>query len=264
MELNDLGLLDDSDIDLVEAGIVLARIDRPGADGGPLRRMVSGWATALQRDVAPVSGSGRARRLSGLIAGDAGLSGATNDYDDPLNADLIAIAERGRGLPVALSILYVALARRVGWRADALSLPGHVVVEVRGGVDTALIDPFDHGSGIGRDRLNEIARAAGGDPLPRDYDRMTNRQMLVRLLANQATRARSGGDTRRALILHERMTTIAPRFSGLWWERARLEQLLGRNSDARGSLTAMLETTHDKQQVRRIGTALAALARSES
>ena len=264
MELDALGLLDDADIDLVEAGITLARTDRLGVDPGPLRRMVTAWATTIHRDVAPISGSGRARRLTALIAGGAGLSGATSDYDNPLNADLIAVADRGRGLPVALSILYVALARRVGWRADALGLPGHVVVEVRGGVDTALIDPFDHGSAIGRERLNEIARAAGGDPVPQRYEPMSNRQLLVRLLANQATRARSGGDTPRALVLHERMTTIAPRFSGLWWERARLEQLLGRNAAARGSLTAMLETTHDPAQVRRIGSALAALARSDS
>ena len=264
MELNELGLLDDGDIDLVEAGIALARADRPEADPARLRRLVSGWAIALQRDTPPVSGSGRARRLSGLIAAEAGLTGATDDYDNPLNADLIAIVDRGRGLPVALSILYVALARRVGWRADALNLPGHVIVEVRGGVDSALIDPFDHGIGITRERALEIARHGSSEPLPARFDAMSNRQLLVRLITNQASRARSGGDTKRAVKLYERMTTIAPRLSSLWWERARLEQLLGHNKAARGSLTAMLETTHDTGMARRIQAALAALARSDS
>ena len=264
MELNELGLLDDGDIDLVEAGIALARADRPEADPARLRRLVSGWAISLQRDTPPVSGSGRARRLSGLIASEAGLTGATEDYDNALNADLIAIIERGRGLPVALSILYVALARRVGWRADALNLPGHVIVEVRGGVDTALIDPFDHGMGITRERAMEIARHGGGEPVPGRFDPMTNRQLLIRLITNQASRARSSGDTKRALRLYERMTMIAPRLSSLWWERARLEQLVGANKAARASLTAMLETTHDTGMGRRIQAALAALARSDS
>jgi regulator of sirC expression with transglutaminase-like and TPR domain len=264
MELNELGLLDDGDIDLVEAGIAIARADRPAADPARLRRLVSGWAISLQRDSAPVSGSGRARRLSGMIASEAGLTGATEDYDNPLNCDLIAIADRGRGLPVALSILYVALARRVGWRADALNLPGHVIVEVKGGVDTALLDPFDHGIGISRDRAVEIARHGGGEPVPKRFEAMTNRQLLVRLITNQASRARSSGDTKRALKLYERMTMIAPRLSSLWWERARLEQLLGHNMAARGSLTAMLETTHDAVMARRIQAALAALARSDS
>jgi hypothetical protein len=57
---------------------------------------------------------------------------------------------------------------------------------------------------------------------------------------------------------------IAPRLTSLWWERARLEQLLGNNMAARGSLTAMLETTHDTAMARRIQAALAALARSDS
>ncbi|MFZ4688173.1 MAG: tetratricopeptide repeat protein [Polymorphobacter sp.] len=264
MELNDLGLLDDGDIDLIEAGIAIARADRPDADPARLRRLVSGWAIALQRDTAPVSGSGRARRLTGLIAGETGLTGATEDYDNPLNADLIAIIDRGRGLPVALSILYVALAQRVGWRADALNLPGHVIVEVKGGVDAALVDPFDHGSGITRERAMEIARHGGGDSFNGRFEPMSNRQLLIRLITNQASRARSGGDSKRALKLYERMTLIAPRLTSLWWERARLEQLLGHNMAARGSLTAMLETTHDAALTKRIQAALAALARSES
>jgi regulator of sirC expression with transglutaminase-like and TPR domain len=165
---------------------------------------------------------------------------------------------------VALSILYVALARRVGWRAHALNLPGHVIVEIKGGIDSALIDPFDHGMGISHDRALEIARHGGGDSVPTRFEPMTNRQLLIRLITNQASRARSAGDTVRALKLYERMTTIAPRLSSLWWERARLEQLLGHNNAARASLTAMLETTHDTTISRRIQIALAALARSES
>ncbi len=263
MELNAIGLLDDGDIDLVEAGIALALADRPQADPGRLRRLVTGWAVALQRDPAPVSGSGRARRLQALIAGEAGLTGAAEDYDNPLNADLLAVVERQRGLPVALSLLYVALARRVGWKADALNLPGHVIVEVRGGVDSALVDPFDHGSGITRERARDIARSAGGEA-DQAFEPMSNRQLLVRLITNQASRARASGDLKRALALYERLTAVAPRLSGLWWERARLEQLQGLNSAARASLTAMLETTHDKALTRRIKAALAALARSDS
>ncbi len=264
MELAEIGLLDDGDIDLVEAGIALALADRPAADAGRLRRLVSGWAIALQRDTPPVSGNGRARRLSALIAGEAGLTGATDDYDNALNADLVAVAERGRGLPVALSILYVALARRVGWRADALNLPGHVIVEVKGSVDAALVDPFDHGIGITRERAIEIARHGGGEPGQQRFEPMSNRQLLVRLMTNQASRARSAGETARALKLYERMTMVAPQLSSLWWERARLEQLLGLNNAARASLTAMLETTHDTGTARRIQAALAALARSDS
>ena len=264
MELATIGLLDDGDIDLIEAGIALSLADRPHGDATRLRRMMQNWAITLQRDTAPASGQARALRLAGLIAGEGGLTGDTADYDNPLNADLVAVASRGCGLPIALSILYVALARRVGWRAEALSLPGHVLVEVHGGGTPALIDPFDHGISVTLARATDIARQGGGIPIGGRFPLLDNRQMLVRLISNQASRARLSGDLTRALTLYERLTIIAPRISALWWERSRLEQRVGRMAAARASLTAMLETTHDPALGQRIRTTLAALARSDN
>ncbi|OSZ72727.1 hypothetical protein CAP39_05325 [Sphingomonas sp. IBVSS1] len=264
MELATIGLMDDADIDLIEAGIALSLADRPRADAPRLRRLVQGWAITLQRDLAPATGQGRALRLAGLIAGEAGLSGDTQDYENPLNADLVAVAERGRGLPISLSILYVALCRRVGWRAEALALPGHVLVAVHGGGSAALIDPFDHGATVSAARAADIARSGGSSDIAGRFPPMSNRQMLVRLISNQASRARLSGQVLRALTLYERMTMIAPRLSALWWERAQLEQRIGRMAAARASLTAMLETTHDPAMIQRIRAMLAALARSDS
>ena len=263
MELATIGLMDDDDIDLIDAGIALSLADRPHADASRLRRLMSGWAISLQRDAGTATAQARALRLAGLIAGEAGFTGNTHDYENPLNADLVAVADRGTGLPISLSILYVALARRVGWRAEALALPGHVLVEVHGGSTTALIDPFDHGATIAPARAGEIARAAGG-PVAGRFAAMSNRQMLVRLVSNQASRARLADQVLRALTLHERMTMIAPRFTALWWERAGLEQRIGRMAAARASLAAMLETTHDPALIHRIQTTLAALARSDN
>jgi regulator of sirC expression with transglutaminase-like and TPR domain len=264
MLLATIGLMDDDDIDLVEAGIALSLADNPRADADRLRRLVTGWAVRLQREAAPALAKARALHLASLISGESGLTGDTRDYDNPLNADLVAVAARGLGLPISLSILYVALARRVGWRADALALPGHVLVAVHGGGESALIDPFDHGISVTPARAADIAAQAGGTPPAGGFPAMSNRQMLVRMVSNQASRARLNGDTNRALTLYERLTSIAPDQAGLWWERARLEQRMGRVPAARASLTAMLETTHEPLAVDRIRTMLATLARSDN
>jgi regulator of sirC expression with transglutaminase-like and TPR domain len=269
MLLATIGLMDDDDIDLVEAGIALSLADnakssQTGADADRLRRLVTGWAVRLQREQAPATATARALALASLIAGEAGLTGDTRSYDDPRNADLVAVATRGVGLPITLSILYVALARRIGWRADALALPGHVLVAVHGGGESALVDPFDHGISVTPARAAAIAAQAGGSPPAGGFPAMSNRQMLVRMVSNQASRARLNGDVTRALTLYERLTAIAPDQSGLWWERARLEQRIGRNAAARASLTAMLETTHDARAVDRIRSTLATLAGSDN
>lgn len=90
---------------------------------------------------------------------------------------------------------------------------------------------------------------------------MSNRGVLVRLLTNQASRAEAAGDTARALTLYERMSTVAPEYTHLWWERARLQLIEGDVPGARASLSAMLETTRDPALRDHVSAALDALAR---
>lgn len=257
-----LGCLDDADIRLDLAALELAAADRSRADlAGPLA-MLDGMAARL-----PAATGGSAARgaaLAALIAGREGFTGDSDDYDAPRNADFLAVLERRRGLPIALSILYVALARRVGWRAQVLGLPGHVLVEIGCEAGTALVDPFREGAPVDEAGLaGMLAVAVGRGQAPRADHAvlLDNRETLVRLVMNQAGRARQAGDTPRALTLYRRLTLVAPAMPSLWWERARLEQLSGDKEAARRSLAAMRETTHDPALEERIRVAFEALAR---
>ena len=48
-----------------------------------------------------------------------------DDYSNPKNADIIQVVDRRRGLPVALGIIYLHLAREMEWDAYGLNFPGH-------------------------------------------------------------------------------------------------------------------------------------------
>ena len=265
-DLARLGLIDDAAIDLADAALLLAAADHPGAELDTARARLTGLVLRLQREAAGVEAvAARARMLRDLIAHTLEMTGDTADYDNPHNADFLALLDRKVGLPVTLSILYVALARRVGWAADPLGLPGHVLVRVGAEPVTVLIDAFDGGRLLGPAGLTAVLDRALGGTGAVEADHLvplSNRATLVRLVSNQATRARRAGDVARALRLHERMTLIAPGFTGLWWERARLEQLAGDVGAARASLGAMLETTRDAAVRHRIRAALTALART--
>ncbi len=265
-DLARIGLVDDVAIDLADAALLLAAADHPDAALDTARARLTGLVLRLQREAAGVDTvAARARTLRDLIAHTLEISGDTSDYDNPKNADFLCLLDRKLGLPVTLSILYVALARRIGWAADPLGLPGHVLVCVGAEPVTQLIDAYDGGRLIGSAGLSTVLdRVLGGNGgIEADHlVPLSNRATLVRLVSNQATRARRSGDVARALTLHERMTLIAPGFTGLWWERARLEQLAGDVSGARASLGAMLETTRDAGIRQRIRAALTALART--
>jgi regulator of sirC expression with transglutaminase-like and TPR domain len=258
-----LGLLDDEDIELDTAALALARLDHPGVDLAPYESILDAMVTRLAAIGGAAAEAGtRAALLAQVLAGEHGFAGDRESYDDPANADLIRVIERRRGLPVALSILYVATARHVGWSAEALDVPGHVLVLIVDDEAPVIVDPFRGGATVDAQQLARLVAVGAGEgqPVPREVAAMPNRAILSRLLRNQATRAETAGDRRRALSLYTRMTIFAPDQGHGWWERARLELADGDIPAARASLSAMLETTRDPTVRARVTQTLTALA----
>lgn len=260
-----IGLADDADIVIDDAALVLAAADRPSVDLSKPRLWLASLAARLAVMAGPGAGtSERTQALVRLLFEEEGFTGDTDHYDAPENADFLSLLKRRRGLPVTLSILYASLARRVGWPAAPIGLPGHVILRLGGEVDPMLVDPFSGGRTLGAAGVEMlVARALGRNsrPAPQHLRPMGNREVLVRLLSNQAIRARKGGQLERALVLSRRLTLIAPASADLWWERARLEQLAGDKASARASLSAMRETTRDPSLIARIRAAEESLAR---
>lgn len=263
-DISRFGLLDDEDIALDVAALEIAALDHPGV-------ALEGYADVLNalterlvvRGEGAVSAGEQAQALADVVAGAFGFTGDRQTYDDAANADLVRVIERRRGLPVALAIIHVAAARRVGWRAEALNTPGHVLVRIAAPAESVITDPFGGGAIVGAGDLAALlSRMAGRAvvPVAADLTAMTNRQVLVRLLANQATRAEAAGDGARALTLYRRMTLIAPGEPVAWWQRARLEGASGASASAKASLTALLEVTRDPGVRARALAALDAMA----
>lgn len=258
-----LGLQDDENIILDVAALQLAALDHPGIDLGDQTAILQQLADRLQeRGRGASTPMEQADALSEVLSGEFGFHGDRSTYDDPANADLIQVLDRRRGLPVSLSILYVSAARRLGWRADALNTPGHVLVRIGSEAEAILIDPFAGGSLVDASQLAGLLAYAlnEGSALSSEHVApMSNRSVLVRMLMNQASRAEAAGDTKRALTLYERMTIVAPSSGQSWWERARLELVVGKVGEARASLSAMLEMTRDPEIRTRVTAALDAL-----
>jgi hypothetical protein len=85
---------------------------------------------------------------SELLGGRHGLTGDREDYDHPDNSMLDLVLERRRGLPIALSVVYVAAARRAGIPLAGVGLPGHFVVAHFGASPPLVLDPFGGGTRV--------------------------------------------------------------------------------------------------------------------
>ena len=114
-ELRAIGERGDGPHDIARAALLLASLDHIGTDLSPYEAHLNELSEAAQRQGLVLNNpENGARSLASLMAGQFGYDGDRLTYDDPRNADLIAVIERRRGMPVALGILYIHAARAAG------------------------------------------------------------------------------------------------------------------------------------------------------
>ena len=123
----------------------------------------------------------QADELRRVLGERHGFVGNSEDYDNPDNSMLDLVLERRRGLPILLSIVYVAVARRAGVPLAGFGLPGHYVVGHVGSDPPLLLDPFGGGGLISVDAPEEAVRPWGAHE--------TALRMLNNLVASYSARA---------------------------------------------------------------------------
>src|SRR3954452_22437815 len=124
------------------------------------------WLDALGAEVAAEVWDGadpatEARACAEVLGVRRGFAGDAEHYDDPANSMLGLVLERRRGLPIALSVVYVEVARRAGVALAGVGLPGHYVVGHFGASPPLLLDPFAGGAPVGGDPPSEQVRRWG-------------------------------------------------------------------------------------------------------
>jgi len=232
--LSDLCAGDGRRIDLLEAALAMSALQRGGPVSlTPLRQHVASMATDLadlvrRRGAAP-------ERLADVIARAYAYRGDSETYDDLQNADLARVIERRKGLPVALSILYLHVARAQGWDAEGLAFPGHFLIRVA--IDDArhVVDPFHDGMVRDAAQLRELVRRVLGDDAelqPGHFDAVSDRDVLLRLENNVRLRLARREDWAGAACSLDRMLAIAPDRPELLFEAGQINARLDKRRAA--------------------------------
>jgi regulator of sirC expression with transglutaminase-like and TPR domain len=219
--LQETSLKDDAQIDVAKAALAIAAKDRPGISIGRYLHHLQSLGDDLKKahDEALAAGhpDDAATRLGCLryvFYVQNTYNGDRETYDDLQNADLTLVIDRRKGLPVALSILCVSMARANGWMCEAIDFPGHVFCRIECAGQRLLFDPFDSCRVLEASDLRALLKktAGVGAELSADFLKpMTNRAMLIRLQNNIKYRQIAGEDYAGALKTVETMRLIDPK-----------------------------------------------------
>ncbi len=225
--LSAIGAGADVDIDLAEAALLLASFDRPEVLLDDYRRrladIVQDLAGECDRAGAAESQTlaGRAAIVATVIAERHEFTGDRETYDDMANANLISVLDRRRGLPVALSIVYIHAARALGWFMEGLNFPGRFLVRLGAPDGRAVLDPFDGGrlrDAVALRELLKLGAGASAELAPEHFTAAGNRDILLRLQNNIKVRMLQADRVEGAVGVLERMLLIAPKEPLLWLE----------------------------------------------
>ena len=149
---------DETIVAVEEAALLIAAHLRPGLDVDDQLARIDDIASGCDAGLDSILGH---------LFDDLGFTGNAGHYYDPANSCLDHVMDSGTGIPITLSVLVMAVARRHGRVMEGIGMPGHFLVrDVESGT---YIDAFDHGRLLDVDGCCDLYRRIGGDP--RIWDR---------------------------------------------------------------------------------------------
>jgi regulator of sirC expression with transglutaminase-like and TPR domain len=155
----------DPSADLTLISLEIAHDHDPDLDPARYLRIIDRLAERV-RDRCP-SGA-KIRHLLGQINWvlfiEEQYRGNTGDYRDPRNSLLSKVIDRKLGIPISLSVLYRAIAHRLGLELSGVNLPYHFMLRAGQGADSIYVDSFHQGTLLDRQGvINHIDSIAGSE-----------------------------------------------------------------------------------------------------
>jgi regulator of sirC expression with transglutaminase-like and TPR domain len=178
----------DEDIDLLKAALFLAQAEYVDLELSIyinlLDRIAESIAKTLPETRYPLK---VIKAINKYLFEELGFYGNTEDYYNPKNSYINEVLDRGTGIPISLSVVYLEIAKRIDFPMVGIGMPGHFLIGLKFEDVGFFIDVFNNGEIIFdrdcEDRLSQIYQ----QPMKleaRFIEPVTNRQILARMLTN--------------------------------------------------------------------------------
>ena len=210
----------ESDVDLVVAALEIARDEQPALNFTPTLETLRSSVTSLTRSVAVATDDiNELKLLIGHLTDELNLRGDERCFEEAEGSYLNCVLESGRGLPITLCVVYMAIASELGIPLEGIAAPSHFITRLNSDAGIVYVDPFRDGHVMDEvecvEWLHEITELPAADIYP-TLKPVSERAIITRMLNNLKSLFGSKCQWASAWKVQCRLASLKP---GSWRER---------------------------------------------
>jgi regulator of sirC expression with transglutaminase-like and TPR domain len=207
-------LVRQDDVDLEVAALELARDRCPSLDFGDTLKWFDARAQELAGPMARADNEqDMLESLAGCLSGSHGLTGSAEAFRSVEGSFLSDVIASGRGIPISLSLIYMAVARRLKIRLEGVAAPVHFLCRLDAPAGPLFVDAFSSGRVMELDEclawLNQLTGLTHEQLVPA-LSPAQPRQIIQRMLNNLKALYIDQENWKPALSVQQRLTLLEP------------------------------------------------------
>jgi len=174
--------------------------------------------------------------------------GNVQDYYDPRNSYLNDVLAHKTGIPITLSVLYIELARRIGFKLHGVGFPGHFLIKYAEKDLDIVLDPFSKGRILAYEDYQVLLDQLYNGQIKFEksfLNTATNEQILIRMLRNLKDAFVYSYDYDKALMATDMVLSIDHNIAEEFRDRGMIFYYKQLYANALSDLTKYLENKPD-------------------
>ncbi|MDY6784509.1 MAG: transglutaminase-like domain-containing protein [Cyanobacteriota bacterium] len=234
----------DKTIDLAKAALYIAREEYPDLDVAEylsaLETMADEVKDILYEELYPLK---TIKIINEYLYKDLGFRGNQTDYYDPRNSFINDVIDRRTGIPIALSLVYLEIAKRIHFPMVGIGMPGHFLIRPTFEGVGIFVDAFNQGEVLFEQDCEQLLGKIYQQPVQLEsefLEPISNRQFLARMLTNLKFIYLNRQQLEKTLATIERILLLFPNATQELRDRGLLLYELGEAKKARQDLKLYL------------------------
>ncbi len=181
-------LMRSSDVDLTVLALELARDAQPQLDFNHTLEWISRRADEVRSHLVRARNDrAMLRELSRCLSGTHGLHGDKEAYQRSESSYINRVIETGVGIPISLSLVYVAVAQRAGVELEGVAAPMHFLTRLESIEGPLFVDAFHQGEVLSYDECCSWLESLSGlepEEIENALEPAQPREVVIRMLNN--------------------------------------------------------------------------------